>query len=307
VGSAPSRSFDLTVGSGSGRVIGWSIGVRYGGIAKPRDEVASAAPSVGRVTRIAANLTMLFREHPFLERFDRAAEAGFTGVEFFFPYRHDHDAIAQALGRNGLELVLFNLPVGDYEAGERGYVAQTGREAEFAGDLARGVASAERLKPYRVNTPSGPAPETDEARATLIANLRSAATALEAASTALVVEPISRTEVPGAYLGTTTATAELLAELDRPSAGIQYDVFHSVRAGEDVVEQLDAHLASVIRHIQISDVPGRHEPGSGAVDFDRFFQVVGDSDYAGWVSLEYHPAVETVTSLQWFRDRGLLG
>ena len=257
------------------------------------------------MTRIAANLTMMFREHPFLERFDRAAEAGFTGVEFFFPYAHDHDAIADAVERNGLELVLFNLPVGDYDAGERGVVAQEGREAEFAMAVEQGVASASRLHPYRVNTPSGPAPDEPASYDRLRRNLGLAADRLEDVGTALVVEPICRLDVPGALISSTAAAARLLEEVGRPSAGIQYDVYHSVRAGEDVFEMLYAYLP-VIRHIQISEVPGRHQPGTGAVDFDRFFEVMGASDYPGWVSLEYHPEGTTLDSLDWFRERGLL-
>ncbi len=257
------------------------------------------------MTRIAANLTMLFREHPFLERFDRAAEAGFTGVEFFFPYGHDHDAIADAVERNGLDLVLFNLPVGDYAAGERGFVAQEGREAEFAHAVERGVASASRLRPDRVNTPSGPAPDEPASYERLRANLALAADALEAVGSALVVEPICRLDVPGALISTTAAAARLLEEIDRPSVGIQYDVYHSLRAGEDVFEVLDTYLP-LIHHIQISDVPGRHQPGTGSVDFDRFFEVMGSSTYTGWVSLEYHPEGPTLESLDWFRERGLL-
>ena len=256
--------------------------------------------------RIAANLTMLFREYDFFERFDRAAEAGFTGVEFFFPYAHDPERIADALERNGLQLVLFNLPVGDWDAGERGYVAQTGREAEFRADLARAVAAIERLHPLRVNTPSGPAPRTDASRATLVANLTAAAAAVNAAGAGLVVEPINRDDVPGAYVHTVAEGVEVLDEVGSAGAGIQYDVYHSLRAGEDPFAVLDA-FAERIHHIQISDVPGRHEPGTGAFDFDRFFERLEASGYDGWVSLEYHPLDSTADSFRYFRERGLLG
>lgn len=258
------------------------------------------------MTRLAANLTMLFREHDFFERFDRAAEAGFTGGEFFFPYAHDLDRIAEALERNGLELVLFNLPVGDYEAGERGYVAQAGREAEFRGDLARAVSAIERLRPAHVNTPSGPAPRTAQSRNTLVANLSDAAIAVHAAGSGLVVEPINRGDVPQAYIDTVEEGVRVLDEAGDDTIGIQYDLYHSLRAGEDPFAVLDQHLER-IHHIQVADVPGRHEPGTGAFDFDRFFDALDASDYPGWVSLEYHPLHETAASLAYVRERGLLG
>lgn len=255
--------------------------------------------------RIAANLTMLFREYDFFERFDRAAEAGFTGVEFFFPYAHDLDRIADAVDRNDLQLVLFNLPVGDWDAGERGYVAQTGREAEFRRDLGRAVTAIERLHPLRVNTPSGPAPQNADSHSTLVANLAVATAAVNEAGAGLVVEPINRDDVPGAYVHTVAEGVAVLDEVGSPGVGIQYDVYHSLRAGEDPFAVLEAY-ADRIHHVQISDVPGRHEPGTGTFDFDRFFDDLEASVYDGWVSLEYHPLDATTDSLRYFRERGLL-
>lgn len=256
------------------------------------------------MVRIAANLTMLFEEYPFFERFDRAADAGFTAVEFFFPYGLDAAKIRAALDRNGLELALFNLPLGDWDAGERGFVGQEGREQEFAAGLARAVEYASELRPLRVNSPSGPGIDDAASFDRLVRNFSLAASALDEIGVGMVIEPINRTDVPGALVSTVARAVELLDAVGSPNFGVQYDLYHSVRAGEDPLRIVAEHLAR-ITHIQIADVPGRHQPGTGALDFERFFEALDEGGYPGWVSLEYHPDGSTESSFELVTSAGL--
>lgn len=257
------------------------------------------------MVRLAANLTMLFREHPFLERFDRAADAGFTGVEFFFPYSHDASDIAEALSRNGLDLVLYNFPVGDYDAGERGIAAMPERRDEFRAGVAAAVEYGTALHPLNINTPSGPAPDDPSHWDELVDNMRYAAEQLQQIGVGAVIEPINRGDVAGALVSTTARATTLVTQVAHANLGIQYDLYHSLQSGEDPFVELDAHLPH-IHHIQIADVPGRHQPGTGAQDFDRLIRTLDNSGYEGWMSLEYHPHGPTADSFQFFQERGLL-
>jgi hydroxypyruvate isomerase len=256
------------------------------------------------VVKIAANLTMLFEEYPFFERFDRAAAAGFTAVEFFFPYGLDAAEIRDALDRNDLELTLFNLPLGDWDAGERGFVGQEGREAEFEAGLAEAVEYARVLRPLRVNSPSGPGVDDEASFARLVRNFGLAASALEEIGVGLVIEPINRIDVPGALVSTVARGVELLDAVGSDNFGIQYDIYHSVRAGEDPFEVVD-RFGDRVTHIQIADVPGRHQPGTGDIDFGRFFAALDEKGYPGWVSLEYHPEGPTEASFQLVTANGI--
>lgn len=257
------------------------------------------------MVRLVANLTMLFSEYDVYERFDRAADAGFEAVEFFFPYELDTERVLAALERNDLALTLFNLPLGDWDAGERGFVAQAGREQEFRDGVAEAVLHVRALRPELVNTPSGPAEDTPESFARLVANVRHAAGELAAAGTRMVVEPINRHDVPGALISTVARAVQLLDEVGSENLAIQYDLYHSLRAGEDPDAVIAEHLPR-IGHIQIADVPGRHQPGTGDVDFERFFGALDAGGYAGRVSLEYHPEGPTESSFGLVRSLGLL-
>lgn len=253
---------------------------------------------------MAANLTMLFTEYPFFERFDRAAAAGFDSVEFFFPYGLDASMIRDALDRNGLELALFNLPLGDWDAGERGFVGQRGREAEFAAGVADAVEYASVLRPLRVNTPSGPGSDDVESFDRLVRNFSRAADALGELGVGFVVEPINRHDVPGALISTVSRAVELLDAVDSPNLGVQYDLYHSVRADEDPFDVIRQHLDR-ITHIQIADVPGRNQPGTGALDFRRLFTALDEGGYPGRVSLEYHPDGATEASFTLIGPSGI--
>ncbi|MGI8484851.1 MAG: hydroxypyruvate isomerase family protein [Thermomicrobiales bacterium] len=256
--------------------------------------------------KLSANLTMLFAEHPFLERFDRAAAAGFKGVEFQFPYAEDVADIQEALQRNDLELVLFNLPAGDWAAGDRGVAAQPDRREEFGTGILQAVKYALALHPPRINCLAGKAGEGADSDAVLIANVSFAAEALRAIGVQLVIEPVNDKDVPDFAIPTTRAAIELIAEVESSNVGLQYDVYHSIRMGEDPFAIIPEHVEQ-IAHIQIADVPGRHQPGTGAVDFVRLFDVIDQTGYANWVGLEYNPEGPTEDGFGLLRDLHLLG
>lgn len=251
--------------------------------------------------RFAANLGFLFPEVPLAERFGAAAAAGFGAVEFAQPYELEAHEIAELLEANGLEMILFNLPMGDKAAGDFGIACLPGREDEFREGVARAIAYAGVLGNERVNCIAGKAPAgTDAAalRATLVANLRYAAREMGRAGLTLVLEPINTVDVPGFVVARPAEGAALLAETGAPNAGLQYDIYHAAMMGEDPVEGL-ARFAPVIRHVQFADAPGRHEPGTGRVDIAACFARLDALGYAGWTAAEYRPTKATVETLGW--------
>jgi hydroxypyruvate isomerase len=256
--------------------------------------------------RIAANLTMLFTEYPPLERFDRAAAAGFTGVEFLFPYIEEPETVLDAVQRNNLELVLFNLPAGDWNAGDRGIAAQPARREEFATGLKNAVRYAEVLSPPHINCLAGKLPDDPDALDVLAENVELAAGALAEVGVKLTLEPVNSHDVPGFAIPTTQAALDIIARVESQNVGLQYDVYHAIRMGEDPFAYIEAN-GSTISHIQIADVPGRHQPGSGEIDWTRLFEVIDNSGYAGWVSLEYVPEGPTEDGFGLLRHLGLLG
>lgn len=256
--------------------------------------------------RIAANLTMLFNEYPFLERFDRAAAAGFKAIEFQFPYEYKASDIADRLTQNGLELVLYNLPGGDWSAGDRGIAALYDRQDEFRVGVAKAIEYAAVLKPPRINLLAGKAAPTPENDLALLQNIRLAAQALSDENITLTLEPVNSHDVPDFAIPTTRAAIDLIAEMDESNIGLQYDVYHSIRMGEDPFEII-ADMGNDIAHIQIADAPGRHQPGTGDIDFPKLFQAIDASGYTGWVALEYIPEGQTEDGFGLLRDLGLLG
>lgn len=255
--------------------------------------------------KLAANLTMLFTEYPFLERFDRAAASGFRGVEFLFPYDEDPETLGDALERNGLDLVLFNLPSGNWAEGDRGIAADQARKHDFEQGVDRAVEYAAALRPPRINCLAGKTSDPDAARDNLIANVRLAADALRATGTTLLVEPVNTHDVPGFALPTTQSALSLLEAVERDNVGLQFDVYHAHRMDEDPFAFLREH-GSTVHHIQIADVPGRHQPGTGEIDFQQLFEVIDGSGYDGWVSLEYNPEGPTESGFGLLRSLGLL-
>ena len=257
--------------------------------------------------RWVANLTMLFTEVPLLQRFERARKVGFRYVEFLFPYEHDIEAIAGELRRLGLELVLFNLPSGNWEAGDRGIACHPHRREEFRQGVERAVAIARRLGVARLNCLAGrrlPDVPEGEQRACLVDNLRYAADRLGEHGLFLMVEPVNDRDVPGFFLTGTRQALELLDEVGRPNVRLQYDAYHMQVMEGNLTQTLRAVLPR-IGHVQIADVPGRHQPGTGEIRYPFVLRALDESGYQGFVSLEYVPLGSTEESLRQAAASGL--
>lgn len=253
--------------------------------------------------RFAANLGFLFPEHEFLDRFAAARQAGFAAVEFAAPYPHPPREIAARLRDNGLECILFNLPMG--APGTFGLGCRAERVAEFNEGVERALEYAAELGTRRINCISGTAGEGDDralCERTLVANLRHAAERLAGAGIELVIEPINTHDVPGFFVPTAARAAQLIEEVGAPNFGLQCDLYHTAMMGDDPSSILATHRG-IIRHIQFADAPGRHEPGTGKLDFAHLFGAIDRLGYAGWVSAEYRPSKATVETLHWFRPR----
>lgn len=254
--------------------------------------------------RFSANISMLFKESDFFDRFDRAAAAGFKGVEFLFPYEWDKEELAERLRRNGLELVLHNLPAGDWSAGERGLACLSGREGEFKDGVARAIEYARALNCPRLNCLAGIPPVTQPQQqtvGTLVSNVRYAAEETARHGIRLLVEALNARDVPGYYLNSTRQAVELLKAIDRSNVFIQYDIYHMQVMEGDLTRTISEHL-QMIEHIQLADVPGRHEPGTGEINFPNLFKAIDDMGYRGWLGCEYVPSQSTEQSLRWLRD-----
>ena len=251
--------------------------------------------------RLAANLTMLFTEFPFLDRFERAARAGFRGVEFLFPYAFQARDIRARLEQFDLQIVLHNLPAGNWDAGERGIACHPDRGAEFREGVERAVEYAKALGVPQLNCLVGKAPAgipDDVLRATLVENLYHASQRLKAENIRLLVEPINQYDIPGFYLSRTDQALALIDEVGGDNLFLQYDIYHAQRTEGELAETLRKHLPR-IGHVQIADNPGRNEPGTGEINFPFLFGHLDRLGYAGWIGCEYKPAVSTEIGLDW--------
>jgi hydroxypyruvate isomerase len=251
--------------------------------------------------KFAANLTMLFNEHAFLDRFERAAAAGFQAVEFLFPYDHEAHEIKSRLDAHRLQLVLHNLPAGDWAAGERGIACHPDRIAEFRDGVARGIAYAKALGVGQLNCLAGKAPAgvADAVlRRTLVENLRYAAAELKKANLKLLVEPINTFDIPGFYVNRTAQALAILDEVGADNAYLQYDLYHAQRMEGELAATVEKHLPR-IAHIQLADNPGRNEPGTGEINYAFLFRHLDRIGYAGWIGCEYKPAAGTEAGLGW--------
>jgi hydroxypyruvate isomerase len=251
--------------------------------------------------RFAANLSMLFTEVAFLERFERAAKAGFKAVEFLFPYDHSPAEIEARLQANDLHLVLHNLPAGDWNAGERGIACLPDRVPEFRSGVARAIDYATALGVPQLNCLAGKVPESvdeETIRRTLVENLRFAAAELKKASIKLLIEPINVFDIPGFYLHHTDQAIALLDEVAADNAFVQYDIYHAQRMEGELAATL-ARCLPRIGHVQLADNPGRHEPGSGEINYEFLFAHLDRIGYGGWIGCEYKPATSTEAGLAW--------
>ena len=251
--------------------------------------------------RFAANLSMLFTEAPLLERFQRAAHAGFTAVEIQFPYDTPAEELQPALVRNKLSMVLCNLPAGDWAAGERGIACLPNRVDEFRHGIDTALTYAAALGAPQLNCLAGVRPPqvpADTARHVLVDNLRYAALRLKAHELKLLVEPINTFDIPGFFLNGTRQALALIEEVGADNLFLQYDVYHMQRMEGDLANTLAANIDK-IAHVQIADNPGRHEPGTGEINFTFLFAHLDRIGYKGWVGCEYKPIATTEAGLGW--------
>ncbi len=251
--------------------------------------------------RFAANLTMLFTEVPFLDRFERAARAGFEAVEFLFPYGFAAIDIRARLDAHRLALVLHNLPAGDWEGGERGIACLPGREAEFRAGVGQAIEYALALGVPQLNCLAGKVPagaDQELLRSTLVANLKFAARELEQAGLRLLIEPINSYDIPGFYLTRTAQALEILNDVGAANAFVQYDIYHAQRMEGELAATMQKQLAR-IGHIQLADNPGRNEPGTGEINYAFLFAHLDRIGYRGWIGCEYKPASTTEAGLGW--------
>jgi hydroxypyruvate isomerase len=252
--------------------------------------------------RFAANLTMMFNEMPFPERFSAAAAAGFAGVEFLFPYDHPPDEVAGWLRASGLVSALFNMPPGDWAAGERGIACLPGREAEFRRGVETALAYARALGTPTLHAMSGLLPAgADRARhlVVLAENLRHAARRCAEEGRTVVIEPINTRDMPGYLLNRQADAHALCAEVGEPNLKVQMDFYHAQIVEGDVATTL-RRLLTRIGHVQIAGVPDRHEPDTGELNTFYLLGLLDELGYAGWVGCEYRPAGRTQDGLRWF-------
>ena len=249
----------------------------------------------------AANLSMLYPDRPFLERFSAARAAGFDAVEFLFPYEFGHQAIRQRLDEQGLQVVLFNISPGDYAAGDRGTLSQPHRRADFQRTLQEALTYAHALGSPRIHVMVGNRlPDTAHAVQfdTILENLAWAAPLAAAAGVTLVVEPLNATDQPRYFLHTTAEGMAIVQAVNHPHVRLQYDVYHAQMTEGNLLNTIQRYLP-YIGHIQVSDVPGRHEPGTGEINYPAIFATLEQLGYAGYIGLEYHPSGDTDQSLAW--------
>ena len=253
--------------------------------------------------QFAANLSMLWNELPFLDRFDAAAKAGFKAVEFLFPYDFKAEDIAERLQRNRLQLVLHNLPPGDWAAGERGMACIPGREDEFRAGVAKAAEYAPVIGVQRWHCMAGLVPagvSEAQARATWVANVRYAAAEAKKLGLPLLIEPINTFDMPGYFVNRPRQAIALMDEVGVDNVFLQYDIYHAQRMEGELCNTIK-DLLPRIAHMQLADTPGRHEPGTGEIHYRNLFDFVGGLGYQGWIGCEYKPRDSTAGGT----DRGL--
>ena len=259
------------------------------------------------MTKLAANLTMLFNEADFLDRFGHAARAGFRGVEFLFPYAHSAEEIADRLDAWRLKLVLHNLPAGDWAAGERGIACHPGREGEFRDGVGKAIDYAKALGVKQLNCLAGIVPQgvtREAAHATVVSNLKFAADRLQREEIRLLVEPINTFDIPGFFLRGTRQALDIIGETGSDNLFLQYDIYHMQRMEGELAATIKTNLR-LIGHVQLADNPGRGEPGTGEINYRYLLGMLDEIGYTGWVGCEYKPQAGTEQGLGWIAEHGL--
>lgn len=255
--------------------------------------------------QLSANISMLFTELPFMQRFSAAREAGFSAIEIQFPYDYPARDIRAQLQEHELELVLFNLPAGNWDAGERGIGANWSRREEFLAGIDTAMEYVDVLHPRAVNFLAGASEDIDENDLALLQNIRIAAEQLAEEGVTLLVEPVNTLDVPGFALPTAFAAIDVISEIEATNIRLQLDIYHALQMDEDPLEIIRDNIET-IGHIQIADVPGRHQPGTGVVDWNVFFQTLESLEYEGAVGLEYIPDGPTIDTFALLKDLGVL-
>jgi len=253
--------------------------------------------------RFAANLTMLFNEVPFLDRFEKAAAAGFTGVEYLFPYDFTPEELAAKLQANGLTQVLHNLPAGNWGAGERGIAIFPERVEEFRAGVDKAITYATALGCKQVNILAGIVPagaDREVLHNTFVNNLKFAAPKIKEAGLKLLIEPINTRDIPGFFLNYTKQAKAIIEEVGSDNLFIQYDIYHMQIMEGDLARTIEANLPQ-IAHIQLADNPGRNEPGTGEINYEFLFRYLDTVGYTGWVGCEYKPKGDTEAGLGWLK------
>ncbi|CAN7245350.1 hydroxypyruvate isomerase family protein [Variovorax sp. LjRoot84] len=255
--------------------------------------------------RFAANLTMLYPEHDFLDRFAASADDGFKAVEYLFPFAYDSAVLAQRLSDHGLQQVLFNAPPGDWDAGERGIACLPGREQEFRRGVLTALDYAEALKCPRVHAMAGlAAADADRTtlRRTYTANLAWAAEQAAARGVDILIEPINTRDIPGFFLNRQDEAHAVVAEVGARNLKVQMDLYHCQIVEGDVSMKLRKYLPSGhVGHLQIAGVPLRNEPDVGELNHDYLFNLIDELGFDGWIGCEYRPKGATSSGLEWFR------
>ncbi len=253
--------------------------------------------------KFSANLTMMFIDTDFLNRFERAARCGFRGVEFMFPYDFDKAAIIAKLQQYNLKVVLHNFPAGKWAAGERGLACLPDRVQEFRSGVGQAIEYARALKCPRLNCMAGVTPREvtqEKIKQTFIENLRFAAAATAKENIRLMIEPINYFDMPGFYLNYTRQALDIIKEVNHPNLRLQYDIYHAQVLEGNLTNTIRDNV-KIIEHMQVADVPGRHEPGTGEINFTNLFRFIDGSGYDGWIGCEYKPAGKTEDGLGWVK------
>jgi hydroxypyruvate isomerase len=253
--------------------------------------------------KFSANLSMLFTEHDFLDRFDAAAKAGFVGVEYIGPYDHEPEVVAARLKKNALTQVLFNLPPGDWSKGERGIAILPERVEEFRKGVDKAITYARALGCGQVNCLAGIAPQGAGRAAlesTFVENLRFAARKLKDAGVKLLIEPINTRDIPGFFLTHSRQGLQLVERVGSDNLYLQYDIYHMQVMEGDLARTIEKNLGR-IAHIQLADNPGRNEPGTGEINYPFLHEHLDRIGYSGWIGAEYKPKTGTEAGLGWFK------
>jgi hydroxypyruvate isomerase len=253
--------------------------------------------------RFSANLSMMFSEVDFLDRFAAAAKAGFKAAEFLFPYAYDNDQLAEVVERSGLQTVLFNMPPGDWKAGDRGLACDPARVAEFQEGVGQAIACARSLNCGRIHCMAGLRPRgvsEDKIRETYIGNLQFAGKELAKHELQLLIEAINPRDIPGFFLNSSRQALDLMHYAAVPNLSFLYDIYHMQIVEGDLAPTIEKNLAR-IGHMQLADTPGRHEPGTGEINYKFLFEHIDKLGYDGWIGCEYRPATTTQAGLGWLK------